>query len=144
MKHFSANMHGRLGTEPEPKQIGGSTAITFRLAVKNRKGDTTWVGVSCWGGNAEFARNYLKKKDKVFISGDLDLKPYINKDGNPEVYVNCSAKTLVAVGGPGDSDQNGNDTSGHKSDDWGSSRARRDDWGSNTKPKSGGDDPIPF
>tara|TARA_Y100001970_G_scaffold291099_1_gene427072 strand:- start:1749 stop:2195 length:447 start_codon:yes stop_codon:yes gene_type:complete len=148
MKFFQATLVGRLGTKPEPKQIGSGTAVSFRLAVKDRRGETVWVGVLCWGQSGEFARQYLDKKDKVLVVGDMELKPYINKDGDPEVYVNCSAKSVCALGSE---TQSANDSSGNgswsdsKRDDWGSESKSppKDDWGSSSS-KGGNGDPIPF
>jgi single stranded DNA-binding protein len=116
------------------------------MAVKNRKKETIWVGIACWGQNAEFVRQYAKKGDTVFVEGSLEFKPYTDKDGNPGVYIDVSATTVVLMGGSRDSgDGSGENKPVNPSRD-GRVLTTRDDWGSQqkTQPSGGSGDPIPF
>jgi len=54
--------------------------------------------VSCWGAQAEFAANFIKKGSQVFIEGRLSVNSYEDKDGKKVRSVNISANTLNLLG----------------------------------------------
>ena len=75
---------GNVGCEPEYKQIGDKEVTKFTLAssesYKNAKGErvtnTTWHNVTCWGGLAKFASQYVTKGTKYLIEGIIDNGSY--------------------------------------------------------------------
>ena len=79
---------GNVGCDPEYKQIGDKEVAKFTLATsesyKNAKGErvtnTTWHNVTCWGGLAKFASQYVTKGTKYLIEGKIDNGKY-EKDG---------------------------------------------------------------
>lgn len=79
---------GNVGCDPEYKQIGDKEVTKFTLATsesyKNAKGErvtnTTWHNVTCWGGLAKFASQYVIKGTKYIIEGKIDNGKY-EKDG---------------------------------------------------------------
>jgi single-strand DNA-binding protein len=74
---------GRLGGDPETRYTStGKTLAEFSLAVTQFNGDTLWLKVTCWGKTAEFASEYLKKGDLVYVDGRLDESSWEDKEGN--------------------------------------------------------------
>ena len=79
---------GNVGCDPEYKQIGDKEVTKFTLATsesyKNAKGErvtnTTWHNVTCWGGLAKFASQYVTKGTKYLIECKIDNGSY-EKDG---------------------------------------------------------------
>lgn len=79
---------GNVGCDPEYKQIGDKEVTKFTIATsesyKNANGDrvtnTTWHNVTCWGGLAKFASQYVTKGTKYLIEGKIDNGSY-EKDG---------------------------------------------------------------
>lgn len=61
----------------------GSTAIAVRRDRKNDEGeyDTDFFDVKLFGSQAEFASKYLRKGDKICISGRVQIRDYVNRDG---------------------------------------------------------------
>lgn len=61
----------------------GSTAIAVRRDRKNDKGEyeTDFFDVKLFGSQAEFAAKYLRKGDKVGITGRVQIRDYVSRDG---------------------------------------------------------------
>ena len=72
---------GRLGINPDSKQINQSVKTTFTLATNtvyrdsegNKKTMTDWHNIIAWGNLAQTMDQYLRKGDKVGISGRLEI-----------------------------------------------------------------------
>jgi len=76
---------GRVGADAELKTTNsGEKVLGFRVANDIGFGDrrtTQWVDCSMWGKRGESIANYVKKGDKVTVSGELKLEEYQRKDG---------------------------------------------------------------
>lgn len=80
---------GRLGKDPETKQVGENTVTNFSLATnrrwKNKEGEkqeaTDWHNIVIWGGQAKVAQDYLKKGSECLVVGELRTRSYDDKDG---------------------------------------------------------------
>lgn len=76
---------GRLVGDPEMRYTAdGSAVARYRLAVNAGYGDnrrTDFFDCVCFGKTAQFAETYLKKGNRVFISGSLQQNAYTTKDG---------------------------------------------------------------
>lgn len=75
----SITVTGRLGKDPEIKYLDTSSnsVTSFSVAVGRwEKGGevTDWYAVKMWGKVGERAANWLKKGDKVAISGSLEIQ----------------------------------------------------------------------
>lgn len=79
---------GRLGKDPERRGNNGNI-VTFSLATsrswKNRDGQreerTQWHNVVCYNEvKGNFAAEYLKKGDLVYIEGEIEYREYTDKD----------------------------------------------------------------
>ena len=68
---------GRLGNDPELKEVGSSKVAKFSLATsekyKTRDGekreDTTWHHIEVWGNMAEVCAKYLSKGSQCYVEG---------------------------------------------------------------------------
>lgn len=81
------NFIGRLGKDPENKQVGENSVTNFSIAVskkwKSKAGEpqekTTWISVVVWGNQANSCNTYLKKGSQVHVSGELDIREHDGK-----------------------------------------------------------------
>ncbi len=88
---------GRLGRDPESKELPTTKLTTFSVATtrkwKDGRGEwqeqTDWHDVKCFGKTAEIAAK-LRKADKVLIKGALTVEQW-EKDGkkNKRTVVNA-------------------------------------------------------
>lgn len=86
---------GNLGRDPETRYTpGGTLNVQFSVAVSRRWNDqsgqqqerTTWYRVTGWGKLAEVMdslsqQGALAKGRQVYVSGTLDPREYVDKDG---------------------------------------------------------------
>ena len=79
---------GRLTANPELRYTANNTAVTsFTLAVdrnfKNESGnkEADFINIVAWNKKAELIHQYLKKGDRVGISGRLQVRKYQNERG---------------------------------------------------------------
>lgn len=76
---------GRLGSDPEVKEIGGKTLCKFSLATSSRYGGedhTEWHRVNVWGKAGENAGKYLQKGSVAYVEGKITTREYTDRDGN--------------------------------------------------------------
>lgn len=86
---------GRVGSDPELKDVGSSTVLEFRVANDTGFGErktTNWFRCAYWGRRAQSLQPYLQKGKQVFITGELTLRKYTDREGverwSPDVNVN--------------------------------------------------------
>lgn len=91
---------GRLGADPEVKELGEKTLANLRVASKEFS-NTEWVNVVCFGKDAEFVGEYLKKGDSVAISGRLQTRKYQAKDGTDRYITEVVASRVEGIGSKG-------------------------------------------
>jgi len=81
------NFSGRVGADAELRQTqSGEKVLSFRVANDVGFGDrksTQWVSCSFWGKRGESVANFVKKGDRVSVSGELKLEEYTGRDGTP-------------------------------------------------------------
>lgn len=81
---------GRLCEDPTESYTAGENAVAvsrYRLAV-NRRGkdkEADFINIVTFGKAAEFAVKYLKKGQRIAISGRIQTGSYTNRDGK-KVY----------------------------------------------------------
>lgn len=88
---------GNLGGDPELSYTPSGTAVTkFSIAVSGRGKDaeSMWIRVVCWQKLAETASSYLKKGNKVYIEGRLEMRKYQDKNGVDRTSVEVIATDL--------------------------------------------------
>ena len=109
----SCGFIGRLTADPEMKFTDGGTArTTFRVAVNRyykdkageKKEETTFIPVVCWGNLAENVSNYLSKGREVYLGGRLRIyKGNVADDqGNYKYYTEIVANEVQFLGSKAD------------------------------------------
>lgn len=86
-------MMGRIASDLELKTTpNGVTVCTFRLAVDRnyqKKGEekvTDFFNVAAWRGTAEFIVKWFSKGKMLLIEGEMQTRPYTDKNGNPATW----------------------------------------------------------
>lgn len=100
------HLHGRLTGEPEiMKTSTGNEYGRFNLAVNNRRRrenepEAVFYQITVWDPrDIERCRKYLHKGYEVILGGELMLKPYIDNNGNAQVYRNVTLNFMEFCGG---------------------------------------------
>jgi single-strand DNA-binding protein len=79
----SVNITGRVGGEIEIRYTPSGKAVAqLTLAVDDGFGEnkkTAWIGVTLWGATAECASKYVRKGDRLGISGRLSQEEWEDK-----------------------------------------------------------------
>ena len=73
---------GRLGADPDIRNTsGGKVVANMRIGVSNpgRDAGTTWVSITAFDKQAEFAQQYLQKGSAVLVRGRLKEETWDDK-----------------------------------------------------------------
>jgi single-strand DNA-binding protein len=79
---------GHIGNEPELKKIGENDLLELNVANNVGFGDrrsTNWFRCSIWGKRAVSLQPHLSKGKQVFVTGQLTLRDYTNKEGEKRI-----------------------------------------------------------
>ena len=99
---------GNLGKDPEVKELQHVKVCNFSVATSykwkdktsgERKEETEWHNVTCYGGLATVAGSYLRKGSKVYIEGRIKTRKYEAKDGTERYITEIIADTLQMLDG---------------------------------------------
>lgn len=93
---------GNVGTEPQTETIAGSNVTKISVAVNRKEKQesiTTWYKCNLWGNLSNIASSYLKKGDKVAISGEMRIREYTNKEGVKATSVEIQVSNITLLGG---------------------------------------------
>lgn len=83
---------GTVGRDAASKQAGGNTVTEWSVAVSaGRDKETTWFKCSLWGKRGEAVASYIRKGDKITVTGKLTAGVY---DGKPDMKVEVYEVTL--------------------------------------------------
>ena len=94
---------GNLGRDPEMRYTPSGQAVTqFTVAVNRnykdsqgeRQEETEWFRVVAWGQQAEFAAEYLRKGNKVYVEGRLQTRQWEGQDGQKRYTTELVANTI--------------------------------------------------
>jgi len=94
---------GTVGRDAEVRYIpSGSAILTVTVANNVGFGDkqkTNWVRVNLWGKRAEGQlKDFLKKGQAVFCSGELTLSEYQANDGSTKSNIELNANIIDLIG----------------------------------------------
>jgi single-strand DNA-binding protein len=81
---FNVTVSGNLVADPRAGSAGGSDVTSFSIISNTRKGGediASLIDCSVWGKRSEVAAKYLKKGNKVTVSGSAHLDTYEGKSG---------------------------------------------------------------
>jgi single-strand DNA-binding protein len=109
---------GNLTADPEVRQTPRGNSLTeLRLAVNRvssgpnegeRREETTFLDVTCWGRTGEVAAQYLSKGRPVFIEGRLQMDTWEDKQtGQRRSRIRIIAENLQLLGGRDGAQQGG-------------------------------------
>jgi single-strand DNA-binding protein len=95
----SVVISGRIAQDMELRSTGKDSVANIRLAHsagKDASGNekTVWIDVSLWGITAENTVKFLKKGDKVVVTGRLEQRTYTNKEGKDVTITEIKAFQL--------------------------------------------------
>jgi single-strand DNA-binding protein len=103
---------GRLGRDPETRYTtGGQAVCNFSLATdesfKTKSGErqkrTEWHRIVAWGKKAEFAQQYLKKGQEIYVEGSIRTNEWTDKENQKRTTVEIIASDFRFVGSKQDS-----------------------------------------
>ena len=108
-----AQIAGHIGKDPETRfTTDGKKVTSFSVATnKKKKGVdvTTWYRVTVWGDQFEKMMPYLKKGSGVMVVGDLEVRPYTDKEGHAQFSLEITAWNIgfSPFGKPGSANSSG-------------------------------------
>lgn len=93
-----ATLSGRVGSEPEMRDAGGTDLAVISLAVEQYRGPnkeplTAWWKVNLWGAKSKLAQ-YITTGMKLTVHGRL-FKDFYEKDGKKNYTVTLDADEIV-------------------------------------------------
>ena len=105
---------GHLGNDPELRTTpGGVQVASFSLAVNRtwtnhegvRQDKTTWFRITTWRKQAEIVHQYLNKRSKVMVVGEVEeSRPYTDRDGNQRASLEVTGHVIKFLSGKGEGD----------------------------------------
>ncbi|HVK04722.1 MAG TPA: single-stranded DNA-binding protein [Armatimonadaceae bacterium] len=122
---------GRLATEPELKYTPSGIAVTqFRLAVgrplsaearaQGNEPQADFIDIVAWRQNAEYAANYLSKGRLVAVEGRLQIREYVDREGQRRRAAEIVSDNIKGLDRPKDQEGEGGGGGGgyeHQSQD---------------------------
>jgi single-strand DNA-binding protein len=103
-----ATILGRLGRDPEIKNVNGTSILNFTLATDHGFGDkkqTMWIRCAVFGKRADTLAQYLAKGSQVLVQGELYTREWEKKDGTTATELEFRVAELEFAGSKGDSQQ---------------------------------------
>ena len=89
----NVTMMGRIVNDPELKATPkGTNVCSFRIAVERQyqtKGEerkADFFNVTAWRSTAEFICKWFGKGRMILVQGELQTRPYTDKNGNPAMW----------------------------------------------------------
>jgi single-strand DNA-binding protein len=104
-----ATLIGNVGRDPEQRFTQAGKPITSFSMACNRLGppaqdggerreETQWFTVLCFGRLAEQAQNLVTRGSRVFVEGRLQTRSYVANDGQTRFVVEVVANDLLMLG----------------------------------------------
>jgi single-strand DNA-binding protein len=93
---------GRIGNDPELKQVGQSELLEVNVANNVGFGDrksTNWFRCTVWGKRAVSLQPHLTKGKQIFVTGQLTLREYTTKEGEKRISPEVRVDQLEFVAG---------------------------------------------
>tara|TARA_Y100000310_G_scaffold328272_1_gene396150 strand:+ start:206 stop:547 length:342 start_codon:yes stop_codon:yes gene_type:complete len=98
---------GRLGADPETREVSGRQVCNFSLAVSERyttssgqrREHVDWFRCSAWARNEREAISRLKCGSLVLITGKPMVKEWIDRDGQKRKALEVRVEKVHLLGG---------------------------------------------
>lgn len=97
---------GYLGRDPEMRFTPtGKSVSSFSVACnrswKSKDGErhteTDWFNVVAWEALAEISKQYLSKGSMVYVEGRLQIREWVDSNGNPQKSVEIVARDIMLM-----------------------------------------------
>lgn len=98
---------GRLGSDPESREVKGGMLTNFSVATSERWGSkddgtakehTEWHRIVAFGKLAEICTKYLVKGSQVLVEGKIQTRSWDDKDGVKRYSTEIVAASVQFVG----------------------------------------------
>lgn len=97
---------GRLGRDAEVRHSQAGTPITtFAVAIDEGFGErktTTWFDCAMFGERGEKVASYIRKGDRIGVTGSIRLDTYTTRDGVEKSKVALRVQDVTLLGGKQD------------------------------------------
>ena len=98
---------GRVGRNPEIKDINGAKCATFSLATseryKDRNGNaqeqTEWHNIVAWRATADIAERFVKSGDQLCVEGKIKYRQWETDRGEKRYATDIIADRIHLLGG---------------------------------------------
>ena len=99
MSKAVASIVGNLGHDPRHQvSTEGHDMTKFSIGVTKRDKTTNWYNVTFFGRQGEIIRQYFKKGDPIFVSGELEASLYQGRDsGETMLALNLTGQSFSFV-----------------------------------------------
>jgi single-strand DNA-binding protein len=95
------NFIGRIGGDAETRYTPNGKAVTnWSMAVDSGYGDhkvTTWIRCQLWGDRGEKIAGYIRKGDKIGVSGELSAREY-ESQGTKRTSIELNVREVELLG----------------------------------------------
>lgn len=104
-----AMLIGNLGQDPEIRTTGaGRKVANFSMATSRRwegqngeaQEKTEWHRCAVWGALADVVESYVKKGDRLYVSGQIEYGSYDDREGITRYTTTINVRELLMLGGP--------------------------------------------
>ena len=97
---MTVSLIGNATHDAEIKQAkeSGKRYGDFRLAVRDRNGETSYFPVRCFGKLAEGV-GAIKKGTRLFVPGELEISSFTGEEGQKQMTFRVVAETYRILGG---------------------------------------------
>ena len=85
---------GRVGKDPDIREIQSGKVVKFTLATNNYNKDTEWHSVVCFGKTADAMSQFLQKGTLVCVIGTIHYNKFTDKEGINKVYTEIIANQV--------------------------------------------------
>ncbi len=101
---------GHLGRDPEVRytpngdpvaEVSLATTESIRTKDNKREDRTEWHNLTLWRTQAEFAKEWMKKGQLVYVEGRLQTRQWEDKDGQKHYKTDIVVDTVTLLGGGG-------------------------------------------
>jgi single-strand DNA-binding protein len=101
---------GNVGKDAEVRNTQSGQSVTgFTVAVTDRQKATTWFDVAMWGKRGEAISGYVRKGDKIVVTGELGTREH-----NGKTYLTVNAADVTLMGGKREDGPHRDDTLSQK------------------------------
>ncbi len=94
---------GRLGRDAEVRHTSaGKPVTTFAVAIDEGFGErktTTWIDCAMFGERGEKIASYIRKGDRIGVTGSIRLDTYTTRDGVEKSKVALRVQDVTLLGG---------------------------------------------